>query len=79
MKVIFPFQTPKQYLEARRIMQSTKPHREHLEYLKQKRYKAYLQHSEIGYFPNGRKDSLSKKIKNFFLRLKDELTFDDLD
>lgn len=44
-----------------------------------RRYKAYLSHSEIGYFPNGRKDSLSKKIKDFFYRLKDEFTFDDLD
>ncbi len=80
MKVKLPIQTPREYLEVRRIMKSTKPHSDHLKYLKQRRYKAYLSHSDIGYFPNGKKDSFSKKVKDFFYRLKDEFTyFDDFD
>ena len=79
MNLHCPIQSPKNIIRANQIMRSVeknsiKPLRD----IKQRRYKAYLSHSEIGYFPNSRKDSLSKKIKNFFLRLKDEFTFDDL-
>ena len=79
MNLHCPIQSPKNIIRANQIMRSVeknsiKPLRD----IKQRRYKAYLSHSEIGYFPNGRKDSLSKKIKDFFLRLKDEFIFDDL-
>ena len=79
MKLHCPIQSPKNIIRANQIMRSVeknsiKPLRD----IKQRRYKAYSSHSEIGYFPNGRKDSLSKKIKDFFLKLKDEFTFDDL-
>ena len=79
MKLHCPIQSPKNIIRANQIMRSVeknsiKPLRD----IKQRRYKAYLSHSEIGYFPNARKDSLSKKIKEFFLKLKDEFTFDDL-
>ena len=79
MNLHCPIQSPKNIIRANQIMRSVeknsiKPLRD----IKQRRYKAYLAHSEIGYFPNGRKDSLSKKVKNFFLKLKGEFTFDDL-
>ena len=80
MKIHCPIQSPKNIIRSYQIQRSVeknsiKPLRD----IKMRRYKVYLSHSEIGYFPNGRKDSLSKKIKDFFYRLKDEFTFDDLD
>ena len=79
MKLHCPIQSPQNIIRARQIMKSVEKNSvKPLRAIKQRRYKAYLSHSEIGYFPNGRKDSLSKKIKDFFLRLKDEFTFDEM-
>ena len=79
MKLHSPIQSPQNIIRVKQIMRSVekssiKPLRD----IKQRRYKAYLSHSEIGYFPNGRGNSLSNKIRDFFLRLKDEFTFDNL-
>ena len=78
MKVRIPIQTPKEYITARRIMKSVEQNTiKPMQKIKQRRYHAYLQHSKIGYFPNGRGNNLSDKIKDLFFRIKDSFTFDE--
>ena len=78
MPIRFPIQTPKNYIEGRRIIKSVEQNSiRPLRKIKERRYKAYLSHSQIGFFPNGRKESLSKKLKKIFLNLKDEFKFDE--
>ena len=77
MKVRFPIQTPKEYITARRIIKSVEKYTiKPMQKIKQRRYQAYLQHSKIGYFPNGKGNNLLNKIKDFAFRVKDSFTFD---
>lgn len=78
MKIYSPFVSPKQIIETNRIMRDVKEGTKRLRVVKERRYQAFLQHSKMGYFPNGRKDKLSKRIKNFFIQLKDTILFNDL-
>ena len=78
MSIRFPIQTPREYVTAHRIMTSVKQNTiKPMQQLKQRRYKAYLQHSKIGYFPNGKGNNLLNKIKDFAYRVKDSFTFDE--
>ena len=78
MSIRFPIQTPKEYITARRIMKSVERNTiKPMQQLKQRRYKAYLGHSKIGYFPNGKGNKLLDKIKDFSYRVKDFFTFDE--
>lgn len=79
MKAYFPIKTPKQYIDGIQIMKSVEKNSvKPLRQIKQRRYQAYLSHSKIGYFPKTRKNSLSTKIKNMLLNIKDNLSFDEL-
>ncbi len=77
MKIHSPFVSPKQIIETNRIMRDVKEGTKFLRIAKARRYQAFLQHSDIGYFPNGRKERFSKKLKNFFSLLKDSFIFKD--
>ena len=78
MSIRFPIQTPKEYITARKIMKSVEQNTiKPMQKIKQRRYQAYLQHSKIGYFPNGRGNNLLNKIKDLAYRVKDTFTIDE--
>ena len=78
MKVRIPIQTPKQYVERRRIMKSVKPHHDQVKMLKEQRYKAYLSHSQIGYMVPKEPKSIQTRAKEFFARVKEVIkSFDE--
>lgn len=78
MKTCFPIRSPQEYLTARRIMKSVEQNTiKPMQKIKQRRYQAYLQHSKIGYFPNGKGNNLSDKIKDLFFRIKDSFSLDE--
>lgn len=80
MKVKLPIYTPVEMVKTHQLMKSVRENSvEPLRKIKMRRYKAYLQHSDIGYFPNGKKQSFIKKVKDLFYRVKDSLTFDDFE
>ena len=73
MKVRIPIQTPKQYVEGRRILKSVKPHHNQVKMLREQRHKAYLSHSQIGYMVPQEPKSLKTRAKEFFARVSETI------
>lgn len=79
MKLNLPFYTPKQLWESHQLMKSVKPQHDYHKMLKQKRHKAYLSHSQIGYMVPEPPKTFKTRAKEFFTRVKETIKSFDAD